>query len=146
MKLPTPRNLTRRKFRNEPLIDFAKPQNRTGMEQVIADVSRKARIFQEEIFGPALAVTRAKDFVDALAVANDSKFGLTGAVYSRNAGKVARAAEELFVGNLYMKRKCTEAMVGAHPFGGFNMSGTDSKRAGRITCCRSHKLRPCPRN
>ena len=64
-------------------------------------------------------------------VANDSEFGLTGAVYSRNAEKIARAEEEFHVGNLYMNRKCTGAMVGAHPFGGFNMSGTDSKSGGQ---------------
>ncbi len=98
---------------------------------VIADVSPKARIFQEEIFGPVLAVTKAKDFDHALAMANDTEFGLTGAVYSKNPKKIARAAEEFHVGNLYMNRKCTGAMVGAHPFGGFNMSGTDSKSGGQ---------------
>ena len=97
---------------------------------VIADVSPKARIFQEEIFGPVLAVTKANDFDEALAMANDSEFGLTGAVYSQNAKKIERAAEDFHVGNLYMNRKCTGAMVGAHPFGGFNMSGTDSKSGG----------------
>jgi len=98
---------------------------------VIADVPPKARIFQEEIFGPVLAVTKARDFDEALAMANDSEFGLTGAVYSRNPAKIERAAEEFHVGNLYMNRKCTGAMVGAHPFGGFNMSGTDSKSGGQ---------------
>jgi 1-pyrroline-5-carboxylate dehydrogenase len=98
---------------------------------VIADVDRKARIFQEEIFGPVLAVTKAKDFGEALSMANDSEFGLTGAVYSRNPEKIERAAEDFHVGNLYMNRKCTGAMVGAHPFGGFNMSGTDSKSGGQ---------------
>src|SRR5579862_6055756 len=98
---------------------------------VIADVDRKARIFQEEIFGPVLAVTKAKDFDEALSMANDSEFGLTGAVYSRNTEKIARAEEEFHVGNLYMNRKCTGALVGAHPFGGFNMSGTDSKSGGQ---------------
>jgi len=98
---------------------------------VIADVSPKARIFQEEIFGPVLAVTKAKDFDDALAMANDTEFGLTGAVYSQNPKKIERAAEDFHVGNLYMNRKCTGATVGAHPFGGFNMSGTDSKSGGQ---------------
>jgi len=97
---------------------------------VIADVDRKARIFQEEIFGPVLAVSKAKNFDEALEMANDSEFGLTGAVYSRNPKKIERAAEDFHVGNLYMNRKCTGAMVGAHPFGGFNMSGTDSKSGG----------------
>ncbi len=98
---------------------------------VIADVDRKARIFQEEIFGPVLAVTKAKDFDEALSMANDSEFGLTGAVYSQNPKKIERAEEEFHVGNLYMNRKCTGALVGAHPFGGFNMSGTDSKSGGQ---------------
>jgi 1-pyrroline-5-carboxylate dehydrogenase len=97
---------------------------------VIADVDSKARIFQEEIFGPVLAVTRAKDFDDAIALANDTEYGLTGAVYSKNPEKIRRARENFFVGNLYINRKCTGAMVGAHPFGGFNMSGTDSKAGG----------------
>jgi 1-pyrroline-5-carboxylate dehydrogenase len=98
---------------------------------VIADISPEARIFQEEIFGPVLAVTKAKDFDEALHMANDTEFGLTGAVYSQNPKKIERAAEEFHVGNLYMNRKCTGAMVGAHPFGGFNMSGTDSKSGGQ---------------
>jgi len=98
---------------------------------VIADVSPKARIFQEEIFGPVLAVTKAKDFDEALRMANDTEFGLTGAIYSKNPEKLERAAEDFHVGNLYMNRKCTGAMVGAHPFGGFNMSGTDSKSGGQ---------------
>jgi 1-pyrroline-5-carboxylate dehydrogenase len=98
---------------------------------VIADVSPRARIFQEEIFGPVLAITKAKDFDEALHMANDTEFGLTGAVYTQNQRKIERAAEEFYVGNLYMNRKCTGAMVGAHPFGGFNMSGTDSKSGGQ---------------
>ena len=97
---------------------------------VIADVDSKARIFQEEIFGPVLAVTKARDFDHALQLANDTEYGLTGAVYSKNPEKIRRAKEEFFVGNLYINRKCTGAMVGAHPFGGFNMSGTDSKAGG----------------
>ena len=97
---------------------------------VIADVDSKARVFQEEIFGPVLAVAKAHDFDQALAMANDSQYGLTGAIYSTNAAHVARAREEFFVGNMYINRKCTGAMVGAHPFGGFNMSGTDSKAGG----------------
>ncbi len=97
---------------------------------VIADVDRKARVFQEEIFGPVLAVTKARDFEQALELANDSEYGLTGAVYTRDEKKIAEAAERFHVGNLYINRKCTGAMVGAHPFGGFNMSGTDSKAGG----------------
>jgi 1-pyrroline-5-carboxylate dehydrogenase len=97
---------------------------------VIADVDAKARIFQEEIFGPVLAVTKARDFDHALELANGTEYGLTGAVYSNNPEKIRKAREEFFVGNLYINRKCTGAMVGAHPFGGFNMSGTDSKAGG----------------
>jgi 1-pyrroline-5-carboxylate dehydrogenase len=97
---------------------------------VIADVDSKARIFQEEIFGPVLAVTKARDFDHALELANDSEYGLTGAVFTTNPAKVDKAKRQFFVGNLYINRKCTGAMVGAHPFGGFNMSGTDSKAGG----------------
>jgi 1-pyrroline-5-carboxylate dehydrogenase len=97
---------------------------------IIADVDSSARIFQEEIFGPVLAVTKARDFDHALAMANDSQYGLTGAIYSNNSDHIERARNEFFVGNMYINRKCTGAMVGAHPFGGFNMSGTDSKAGG----------------
>ena len=97
---------------------------------VIADVEPKSTIFQEEIFGPVLAVAKARDFEHALEMANDSQYGLTGAVYSNNRAHLEKAREHFFVGNLYFNRKCTGAMVGAHPFGGFNMSGTDSKAGG----------------
>jgi len=97
---------------------------------VIADIESKSRIFQEEIFGPVLGVTKAKDYDDALRLANDSEYGLTGAVFTKNPEKIRRAKDQFFVGNLYINRKCTGAMVGAHPFGGFNMSGTDSKAGG----------------
>jgi len=98
---------------------------------VIGDVDARATIAQEEIFGPVLAIIKAKDFDDALRIANDSQFGLTGAVFTDNEEKLDRAREEFFVGNLYLNRKCTGALVGVHPFGGFNMSGTDSKAGGR---------------
>jgi 1-pyrroline-5-carboxylate dehydrogenase len=98
---------------------------------VIADVKPGATIEQEEIFGPVLAVIKAKDYDDALDIANDTQFGLTGAVYSSDETKLQRAREEFHVGNLYLNRKCTGALVGVHPFGGFNMSGTDSKAGGR---------------
>jgi len=97
---------------------------------IIADVDSSARVFQEEIFGPVLAVAKARDFDHAIAMANDSQYGLTGAIYSNDAAHIARARDEFFVGNMYINRKCTGAMVGAHPFGGFNMSGTDSKAGG----------------
>lgn len=97
---------------------------------IVADVDSKARVFQEEIFGPVLAVTKADNFDHALALANDSQYGLTGAVFSNNPAHLQQAREQFHVGNLYFNRKCTGAMVGAHPFGGFNMSGTDSKAGG----------------
>lgn len=97
---------------------------------VIADVSPTARIAQEEIFGPVLAVIKSKNFDEALAIANNTEYGLTGSVYSSSREKLDRAREEFHVGNLYFNRKSTGAMVGAHPFGGFNMSGTDSKAGG----------------
>ncbi len=97
---------------------------------VFADVSPKARIAQEEIFGPVVAITPADDFDHALAIANDTEYGLTGAVFSRSRGKLEQARRKFHVGNLYFNRKCTGALVGVHPFGGFNMSGTDSKAGG----------------
>jgi 1-pyrroline-5-carboxylate dehydrogenase len=98
---------------------------------VFDEVAPTARIMQEEIFGPVLAIARAKDYDDALKIANNTEFGLTGAVYTKNPAKLQRARDEFFVGNLYLNRKCTGAMVGCHPFGGFNLSGTDSKAGGR---------------
>ena len=98
---------------------------------IIADVDPKARLAQEEVFGPVLAVIKAKNFDHAMEIANNTEFGLTGALYSKNPEKIRRAEEEFHVGNLYLNRKCTGAMVGAHPFGGFNMSGTDSKTGGK---------------
>ena len=98
---------------------------------VIADVDPHARIAQEEIFGPVLAVIKAKDFDDALHIANDTEYGLTGSLYSRDEKHIEQAKQEYHVGNLYFNRKCTGALVGVHPFGGFNMSGTDSKAGGR---------------
>ncbi|MEP7290006.1 MAG: L-glutamate gamma-semialdehyde dehydrogenase [Chloroflexota bacterium] len=97
---------------------------------IFGDVPPNARIAQEEIFGPVLAMIRAKDFNDALEIANSTEFGLTGAVYSRSRMRLELARQEFHVGNLYFNRKCTGALVGVHPFGGFNMSGTDSKAGG----------------
>src|SRR6266849_229514 len=98
---------------------------------IIGDVDPKARQAQEEVFGPVLAVIKAKNYDQALEIANNTEFGLTGAVYSKNPEKIKKAEEAFHVGNLYLNRKCTGAMVGAHPFGGFNMSGTDSKAGGK---------------
>ena len=97
---------------------------------IIADVPPDGRLAQEEVFGPVLAVIKAKDYDDALAIANNTEFGLTGSVYSQDRAKLERARDEFHVGNLYFNRKSTGALVGVHPFGGFNMSGTDSKAGG----------------
>jgi 1-pyrroline-5-carboxylate dehydrogenase len=97
---------------------------------VIVDVAPDAVIAQEEIFGPVLAVIKAADFNDALRIANNTEYGLTGALFTTDRAKIDQARREYHVGNLYFNRKCTGAMVGAHPFGGFNMSGTDSKAGG----------------
>jgi len=98
---------------------------------IFTGVDRNATIAQQEVFGPVLAVIKAEDFQDALDIANCTEYGLTGSVYSTNREKLAKAGDEFHVGNLYYNRKSTGAMVGAHPFGGFNMSGTDSKAGGR---------------
>ncbi len=98
---------------------------------VFADVEANHRIFKEEIFGPVLALTSARNFDHAMTLANDTAYGLTGAYFGRDRYRIARAKRELFCGNLYINRKCTGALVGVHPFGGFNMSGTDSKAGGR---------------
>jgi 1-pyrroline-5-carboxylate dehydrogenase len=97
---------------------------------VFGDVPGDAVIAQEEIFGPVLALIPAKNYDEALAIANSTEYGLTGAVFSSGRARLERASREFHVGNLYLNRKCTGAMVGAHPFGGFNMSGTDSKAGG----------------
>ncbi len=97
---------------------------------VFADVLPDAVISQEEIFGPVLAIIKVNSFEEGLEVANNTEYGLTGAIYTADRGRLDIARREFHVGNLYLNRKCTGAMVGAHPFGGFNMSGTDSKAGG----------------
>ncbi len=98
---------------------------------IIADVDPSSRIAQEEIFGPVLTVIKADGFDQALQIANCTEYGLTGSLYTQDREKIERAKREFHVGNLYINRKCTGALVGVHPFGGFNMSGTDSKAGGR---------------
>ncbi|MFA5831980.1 MAG: L-glutamate gamma-semialdehyde dehydrogenase [Bacteroidota bacterium] len=98
---------------------------------VIADVDAKATISQEEIFGPVLAIIKARDYDHALEIANNTEFGLTGGVWTKNKKKQEKAKNEFHAGNFYINRKITGALVGVHPFGGFNLSGTDSKAGGR---------------
>jgi len=97
---------------------------------IFGNVPDDARIAQEEIFGPVLSVIPAQDFDEALRIANDTDYGLTGAIFSNDRARLERARREFHVGNLYFNRQCTGALVGVHPFGGFNMSGTDSKAGG----------------
>ncbi|WHY86752.1 L-glutamate gamma-semialdehyde dehydrogenase [Neobacillus novalis] len=97
---------------------------------IIADLDPKARIMQEEIFGPVVGFTKAKDFDEAIEIANNTEYGLTGAVITTNRAHMEQAREDFHVGNLYFNRGCTGAIVGYQPFGGFNMSGTDSKAGG----------------
>ncbi len=94
---------------------------------IIKDVTRESRIMQEEIFGPVLAIAKAKDWKDAIEIYNDTEYGLTGSFFSQLEDRIDFAKREMHCGNLYINRKCTGALVGVHPFGGFNMSGTDSK-------------------
>ena len=98
---------------------------------VIADVDPMGTISQEEIFGPVLAVIKVNNFDHALEVANNTEFGLTGGIWTKNRRKIEKAKKVFHVGNFYVNRKITGALVGVHPFGGFNMSGTDSKAGGR---------------
>lgn len=97
---------------------------------IFIDVVHEARILHEEIFGPVLAITRAKDWRHAIELYNDTDYGLTGSYVSQNEERIQYALEEMHCGNLYINRKCTGALVGVHPFGGFDLSGTDSKAGG----------------
>jgi len=98
---------------------------------IFGEIDPQARLAQEEIFGPVLAGIRARNFEEALGIANNTIYGLTGALYSADRTRIERARQDFHVGNLYINRKCTGALVDVHPFGGFNMSGTDSKAGGR---------------
>ena len=97
---------------------------------IFGDVDPGARIAQEEIFGPVLSMLRARDVEEALRMANGTEYGLTGSFFSHDPARIARARETFHVGNLYINRKSTGALMGVHPFGGFNMSGTDTKAGG----------------
>ncbi|HZB96833.1 MAG TPA: aldehyde dehydrogenase family protein, partial [Herpetosiphonaceae bacterium] len=97
---------------------------------IVADVPPESRLACEEIFGPVLAFVKARDFEHAVEIFNGTEYGLTGGLISRDRSRLERAREEFHVGNLYLNRKITGALVGVQPFGGFNMSGTDSKAGG----------------
>jgi len=97
---------------------------------IFSEIPPRAVLAQEEIFGPVLALIKVESFEEGLQVANNTEYGLTGALYTADRERLNHARREFHVGNLYFNRKCTGAMVGAHPFGGFNMSGTDSKAGG----------------
>jgi 1-pyrroline-5-carboxylate dehydrogenase len=97
---------------------------------IFSEIPPNGVLAQEEIFGPVLALIKVADFEEGLRVANNTEYGLTGSIYTSDRERLNRARHEFHVGNLYLNRKCTGAMVGAHPFGGFNMSGTDSKAGG----------------
>src|SRR3954449_12895191 len=97
---------------------------------IFADVPPDAPIAQEEIFGPVLCVIRATDLADALRIANGTKYALTGGVFSRSPGTIERVRREFRVGNLYVNRKITGALVDRQPFGGFKLSGTGPKAGG----------------
>ncbi len=110
--------------------DPGDPDKGYFVSPTIFEVERSARVAQEEIFGPVLSIIKARDFDNALEIANDSPFGLTGGVYSKNRDHLERAREEFKAGNVYFNRSITGALVGVQPFGGFGMSGTDSKAGG----------------
>ncbi len=97
---------------------------------IVADIGPEARLFCEEIFGPVLAFVKARDFDHAVELFNATEYGLTGGLISSDRTRLERARDELHAGNLYLNRKITGALVGVQPFGGFNMSGTDSKAGG----------------
>ncbi len=97
---------------------------------IFEDIRPEHRLAQDEIFGPVLSVMKARDFGEALRIADNTRYALTGAVFSRSPGNIERARREFRVGNLYINRGCTGAIVGRHPFGGFRMSGVGSKAGG----------------
>jgi 1-pyrroline-5-carboxylate dehydrogenase len=110
--------------------DPGDPERGYFVPPTLFEVKPDARVAREEIFGPVLSVIEARDFDDALRIANDNPYGLTGGVYSKNRDHLELARHELNAGNVYFNRKITGALVGVQPFGGFGMSGTDSKAGG----------------
>jgi RHH-type transcriptional regulator, proline utilization regulon repressor / proline dehydrogenase / delta 1-pyrroline-5-carboxylate dehydrogenase len=109
---------------NEPDACYVPPT-------IFVDVPPQSRLFREEIFGPVLAITKGKDFTEAVALANDSEFAMTGGCYSRHPEHLRKAAEEMVCGNLYLNRSITGALVQRQPFGGFKMSGGGTKAGGK---------------
>lgn len=97
---------------------------------IIGDIRPEHRLAQEEIFGPVLALMKVRNFREGLEVANSASYALSGAVFSRSPRNLAPAGERFRVGNLYLNKGCTGAIVGRHPFGGFKMSGGGSKAGG----------------
>jgi len=97
---------------------------------VFIDAKPESRIVTEEIFGPVLTIMRAKDNDEAIRMANESLYALTGGLFSRSPAIIQKVKEEFLVGNLYINRKITGALVGRQPFGGFGMSGVGSKSGG----------------
>ena len=110
--------------------DPSDPENGYFVPPTVFEVKPEARVAQEEIFGPVLSVIPARDFDEALRIANDNPYGLTGGVYSKNRDHLERARHEFKAGNVYFNRTITGALVGVQPFGGFGLSGTDSKAGG----------------
>ncbi len=110
--------------------DPGDPEGGYFVEPTVFEVERDATVAREEIFGPVLSIIKARDFDEALSIANDSPYGLTGGVYSKNREHLERARQEFKAGNVYFNRTITGALVGVQPFGGFGMSGTDSKAGG----------------
>ncbi|RLA50535.1 MAG: L-glutamate gamma-semialdehyde dehydrogenase, partial [Gammaproteobacteria bacterium] len=97
---------------------------------VFVDIKPESKLVQEEIFGPVVCVIKVNDFDEALAVANDTKYALTGGVFSRSPANIEKACRDFQVGNLYINRAITGALVQRHPFGGYKMSGVGSKAMG----------------
>lgn len=119
------------KREGKPLIEMESPTNGCYVGPVLlGNVDRNAVVAQEEIFGPVLSLIRAKDFDEAIDIAMDSRYGLTGGLYSRSPAHIERVRREFRVGNLYINRHNTGAIVERHPFGGARMSGVGSKAGG----------------
>ncbi len=109
---------------------------------VFGDIKPEHALAREGVFGPVLSIMKASDFDEALEIANNSKYALTGGIFSRNPGNIEKACSRFCVGNLYINRGTTGALVGRHPFGGFRLSGDGSKAGGpdylkEFTVCRT---------